>query len=158
MACLCTFTHTVLYMFRIRIHISPFGSGSGFYNKNPEPWHWFQYRKESIYLKSVVTAFYGLYSLVPPPPQDCDIVSDFTISVYGSLFKFLFFSLILAPLLSFSIYWQPPRLPVDGRPKNKQRMKKKIIRPKKRAFHELPITEFVKIRDYETHLGSESCP
>ena len=36
------------------------------------------------------------------------LVPDFTMSPYGSSCKYVFFSLILATLLSSDIYWPPP--------------------------------------------------
>ena len=59
------------------------------------------------------------------------IVPDFTISVYGSSCNYLFFCLILASLLSFSIYWHPQcvkgcqKVSTIERERRKERMRTK---------------------------------
>ena len=58
------------------------------------------------------------------------IVQDFTISVNGSSCNYLIFGLVLAPLLSLSIYWHPQGMQWDVK---KQTLKeKKILRDQKR--------------------------
>ena len=74
------------------------------------------------------------------------IVLDFTTFLYGSSCNYVFFSLILATLLSFYIYLHPKSRmgsnDIDGERKEER------LGPKKRALHELLCTKIFKIRDY----------
>ena len=73
-------------------------------------------------------------------PEASLLVLEFTISVYSSSFNYLFFSLLLAPLLSLSVYWQS-KAGWNGKKYVEQENNRYCS--KKRDLHELPWSEIV---------------
>ena len=78
------------------------------------------------------------------------IVPDITISLYGSSCKSLLCSLIVACLLSFSIYWHP-KCRMGSQEKDGER-NEEIIRPQQRECMDCCTLKWLKIRDYQTRL------
>ena len=90
------------------------------------------------FVNAIVTVSHTCYSYCCSTVYNMRQVPDFRIYVYYSSCNYLFFGLILAPLLSlsiFGIFIYTGCQERDGEGKDER------MRPKKRKLHELPNTQ-----------------